>query len=95
MDGVALGYSLVLMTFLTVWLQARLSWCLWFAKACILLAQAVFGVQSMLIYDFSLLVNIVILYMYLNIQSLLYDVEDSREKLDRFFSYNFLFFDDD
>ena len=39
--------------------------------------------------------NVIILYMYMNVQSLLYDVEDSREKLDRFFSYNFLFFDDD
>ena len=45
--------------------------------------------------DTALLLNITILYMYLNMQSLLYDVEDSREKLDRFFSYNFLFFDDD
>ncbi len=45
--------------------------------------------------DLVMLADIVILYNYMNIQSLLYDVEDSREKLDRFFSYNFLFFDDD
>ena len=41
------------------------------------------------------LVNLVLLYQYLNMQTLLCDVEDSREKLDRFFSYNFLFFEDD
>jgi hypothetical protein len=28
-------------------------------------------------------------------ETLMCDIEDSREKLDRFFSYNFLYFDDE
>ncbi len=39
--------------------------------------------------------DMLLLYSYLNMQTQTCDVEDSREKLDRFFSYNFLFFDDD
>jgi len=45
--------------------------------------------------DAEMIMDIGLLYKYIKIQSMLYDVEDSREKLDRFFSYNFLFFDDD
>eukprot|EP00347_Sterkiella_histriomuscorum_P010271 403376936 len=61
----------------------------------IVLAITVFKVKSFILNDTLELINFMILYQYLTMQTLLCDVEDSREKLDRFFSYNFLFFDDD
>ena len=90
-----LSYSFVLATFLTVWLKNKMLWTVWLFKVSILIATVVFRVKSALLDDLTLLLNVGLLYMYLSIQSLLYDVEDSREKLDRFFSYNFLFFDDE
>jgi hypothetical protein len=94
-DGICVAYSIILLTFLTVWLKTRMLCFLWLAKLAMLIAIAIYSVQSAIMSDTLLLLNIIVLYMYLNLQSLLYDVEDSREKLDRFFSYNFLFFDDD
>ena len=55
----------------------------------------VFQVKYFLMFETVDIINLIITYEFLNIQTLLCDVEDSREKLDRFFSYNFLFFDDD
>ena len=84
-----LSYSLVLSAFVAVWLRSKMLWCLWLLKAGLLLCSGAWAE------DLGLLANAILVYKYLNVQSLLYDVEDSREKLDRFFSYNFLFFDDD
>ena len=87
--------SLTLMLLLTVWLRTRLLLGLWLLKVVLLLSHSVFGLQLFIFQDLVEVVNLLILYMYLNLQTLLCDVEDSREKLDRFFSYNFLFFEDD
>ena len=84
-----LSFSLVLSAFLAVWLRSKTLWCLWLLKAGLLLCSGAWAE------DLGMLANAILVYKYLNVQSLLYDVEDSREKLDRFFSYNFLFFDDD
>ena len=69
---------------------------LWLGKVGIFVATVFFGMSwSPLLQDVLMIFNVVITFMYMNVQSLIYDVEDSREKLDRFFSYNFLFFEDD
>lgn len=54
-----------------------------------------YGETSFIMADTVELANLLILFQSLKIQTMLCDVEDSREKLDRFFSYNFLFFEDD
>lgn len=94
-DLTCLLISITLMTFLQQWLKTHLLFFLWVVKLSIYLAITIFSVTSITLLDTITIINIILLYMKVNIQTLLYDVEDSREKLDRFFSYNFLFFDDD
>ncbi len=95
-DATSLVISLTLMAFIHRWLKTKLLTILWLLKFSIQVALILFGVSfSYLLLDTITLLNILILYNNVNIQTLLYDVEDSREKLDRFFSYNFLFFEDD
>ena len=95
LEGVFLLYTLTLIIFSVIWLRSRTLTLVWLVKAGIFIAKVAFSVRSILLEDCTMTLNVIILYMYMNVQSLLYDVEDSREKLDRFFSYNFLFFDDD
>ena len=95
LEGVFLLFTLTLIIFSVIWLRSRTLTLVWLVKAGIFIAKVAFSVRSVLLEDCTMTLNVIILYMYMNVQSLLYDVEDSREKLDRFFSYNFLFFDDD
>ena len=83
------------MSFLAIWLKSKLLLMLWACKGLLIVLTALLGLRMFLIDDLTQILNLLILYMYLNVQTLLCDVEDSREKLDRFFSYNFLFFEDD
>ena len=95
-DAISLMITVTLMVLLNKWLKTKLLSILWLAKFSIQIAVIIFSVSySQLLIDSLTLLNILILYSNVNIQTLLYDVEDSREKLDRFFSYNFLFFEDD
>ena len=95
-DAISLLITVTLMVLLNKWLKTKLLSMLWLAKFSIQVAVIMLGTSySQLLTDSVTLLNILILYSNVNIQTLLYDVEDSREKLDRFFSYNFLFFEDD
>lgn len=94
-DMVFVAYSLTLIATITVWLKSKLLFGMWLVKLGLALATCLFQVSYFTLCDTHDLLNLLILYQYLNIQTLLCDVEDSREKLDRFFSYNFLFFDDE
>ncbi len=94
-DLACLLISVTLLTFMQVWLKTHLLHFLWLVKLTLYLALMFFNVTSTSIIDTITILNLILLYIKVKIQTLLYDVEDSREKLDRFFSYNFLFFDDD
>jgi hypothetical protein len=43
-EGICLTFSLILVSFILVWLKTRIMWALWAFKFSILLAMAVFGV---------------------------------------------------
>ncbi|CDW88971.1 UNKNOWN [Stylonychia lemnae] len=94
-DLILILYSLTLISITGVWLNKHMLLGIWIMKVAYQIAVTFFGVQQFLLQDGIDFLNFVVLYQYLNMQTLLCDVEDSREKLDRFFSYNFLFFDDD
>ena len=81
--------------FATVWLRRKYLALFWLFKLGVMLSRLLLNFQSFIVEDAMELVNFLIVYQYLGMQTLLCDVEDSSEKLDRFFSYNFLFFDDD
>ena len=95
-DAISILISLTLIVFIHRWLKAEFLCILWVSK--LIIQVTIYLVHDSYLYgnfDLLTLVNVLILYKCLNVQTLLYDVEDSREKLDRFFSYNFLFFEDD
>jgi hypothetical protein len=78
-----------------IWLKSRILLGLILWKLAIIICVAAFSIKIFAFEDINVLLNIAILYICMKFQTLLCDVEDSREKLDRFFSYNFLFFEDD
>lgn len=90
-----LTYNIALSLFLAVKLKEPLFVVLTLYKFVTCLSSVAFGVDFFIVKDIDIVCNLVMMYKSLKVQTLLCDVEDSREKLDRFFSYNFLFFDDD
>lgn len=95
-DLIFILYSFTLIALTTTWLKTHVLFGLWLTKIVMMaLLMMKSSDVSQIIRDTNEMINLVILYKYLNLQTFLCDVEDSREKLDRFFSYNFLFFDDE
>lgn len=87
--------SLIFMAGLVVFIYLKKKLISMLSIVIFVLVTSTFFIQNVIITDLLSISQLFLLFQVLPLETLLCDIEDSREKLDRFFSYNFLFFDDD
>jgi hypothetical protein len=67
LEGVFLLYTLTLIIFSVIWLRSKTLTLLWLIKAGLFIAKVAFSVHSVLLEDTSMTLNVIILYMYMNV----------------------------
>ena len=67
LEGVFLLYTLTLIIFSVIWLRSKILSLLWLTKAGLFIVKVAFSVHSVLLEDCLMTLNVIILYMYMNV----------------------------